>query len=59
MKLDKRAYGIVYRMRKKGLWINTRSRTVNYDYDKLFFMEKKPVKRLVKEYGFTGQATIV
>jgi hypothetical protein len=42
-----------------GVKINTRLRTINFDYDKPELIEEKKVKRLRMEFGFIGQSTIV
>jgi predicted adenine nucleotide alpha hydrolase (AANH) superfamily ATPase len=64
MKLDGKAYNILYRIRKSGVKIDTRKRTVYFDYDgkgstpSERMMKEKPVERLCKEYRFYRQAII-
>lgn len=61
MKLDKKAYCLIYRARKKGARINTRTRTMFYAYNvpaELHLVKAGICGRLCKEFGFVIQSEI-
>lgn len=61
MKKKNNLHCIVYRLRKAGVKIDMRERTVYYEYQNATdaaTMERKAVERLCKEFGFARQAQI-
>lgn len=53
-------YCLIWRLRKSGgVIIDTRTRTVFYDYQSPESIEKAGVKRLCTEFGFGRQARII
>lgn len=60
MKLNKTAYGLIYRARQKRMSIDTRNRTVfsTYDTDGVQRIQIRICDRLCKEFGFVIQLQI-
>lgn len=63
MKKKNKMHCIIYRIRKMGgVKINTRARTIFYEYqndEDMAKMDLKPIVRLCKEFGFVRQAEII
>ena len=60
MKKNNIMYCLIRRLRKSGgVIIDTRTRTVFYDYQSPESIEKTGVKRLCSEFGFGRQARII
>lgn len=61
MILDKKAYCLIYRVRKKGVRVNTRNRTMFYVYgdtEAEARVKNLLCRRLCKEFGFVIQSEI-
>lgn len=61
MKLTKKIYCLIYRARKKGARINTRTRTIFYAYNdptEIALVQSGMCVRLSKEFGFVIQSEI-
>jgi hypothetical protein len=58
MKLNKSAYNLIYKMRKKEANINTRKRVLFYNYNDTEALKSKQYQRLFNEFGFVGQSEI-
>jgi hypothetical protein len=61
MKKNNNLHCILYRLRKQGLNIDTKTRTIYYEYnnpDQEAKMRTAAVKRLCEEFGYGRQAEI-
>lgn len=61
MKLNKKAYCLIYRARKKGVRVNTRNRAMFYVYGDTEAEKQakcRVCRRLCKEFGFVIQSEI-
>ncbi len=56
----KKMYNLIYRIRKSntGLRINTRERTIFFDYQNKESIEDRKVNRLRREFHFHAQSEI-
>ncbi|GHV40379.1 hypothetical protein FACS1894179_06800 [Bacteroidia bacterium] len=62
MTTTNKVHCIIYRLRKRGYKINTRNRTIFFEYqndEQLANMADRCVLRLCREFGFVRQAAII